>query len=169
MPQESFRSRSGMNRRTALSGVGAGAAALGLGHLNRTAAQEATPDAMAAHPMVGAWMAETPGGLALVTFAADGSVVMALQPTQSGPMGIASVSSAVGTWEPVSARGIHFTVVQILSDANGKFIGTVTVDGYPEASEDGQTLRDTGAPGTVTRSEERRVGKECRSRWSPYH
>ena len=23
--------------------------------------------------------------------------------------------------------------------------------------------------GAVTRSEERRVGKECRSRWSPYH
>ena len=23
--------------------------------------------------------------------------------------------------------------------------------------------------GKVTRSEERRVGKECRSRWSPYH
>jgi len=23
--------------------------------------------------------------------------------------------------------------------------------------------------GTVDRSEERRVGKECRSRWSPYH
>ena len=26
---------------------------------------------------------------------------------------------------------------------------------------------DNGRPGT--RSEERRVGKECRSRWSPYH
>src|SRR2546430_9822178 len=24
-------------------------------------------------------------------------------------------------------------------------------------------------PGRVSRSEERRVGKECRSRWSPYH
>ena len=24
-------------------------------------------------------------------------------------------------------------------------------------------------PEKVTRSEERRVGKECRSRWSPYH
>ena len=24
-------------------------------------------------------------------------------------------------------------------------------------------------PGTAARSEERRVGKECRSRWSPYH
>ena len=23
--------------------------------------------------------------------------------------------------------------------------------------------------GTTSRSEERRVGKECRSRWSPYH
>ena len=23
--------------------------------------------------------------------------------------------------------------------------------------------------GTIVRSEERRVGKECRSRWSPYH
>jgi hypothetical protein len=115
-----------------------------------TAAQDATPTDLASHPMVGTWMAETPGGLALSTIAADGSVVMALQPTTTGPQGTAFVSSAVGTWEPVSARGIHFTVVQILSDANGKFIGTVTVDGYPEASADGQTLRDTGAPGTVT-------------------
>ena len=26
-----------------------------------------------------------------------------------------------------------------------------------------------GVPHVLTRSEERRVGKECRSRWSPYH
>ena len=26
-----------------------------------------------------------------------------------------------------------------------------------------------GGGGSLTRSEERRVGKECRSRWSPYH
>ena len=40
-----------------------------------------------------------------------------------------------------------------------------------------QEMADTGAtynPGepplmTASRSEERRVGKECRSRWSPYH
>ena len=38
-----------------------------------------------------------------------------------------------------------------------------------------QVLRDIDfsvSPGDVTciiRSEERRVGKECRSRWSPYH
>ena len=27
----------------------------------------------------------------------------------------------------------------------------------------------SGRPGLQMRSEERRVGKECRSRWSPYH
>src|SRR5260221_5674859 len=33
---------------------------------------------------------------------------------------------------------------------------------YPTASEEGRWSRQG-------RSEERRVGKECRSRWSPYH
>ena len=31
------------------------------------------------------------------------------------------------------------------------------------------TFSDTLAGATGMRSEERRVGKECRSRWSPYH
>ena len=31
------------------------------------------------------------------------------------------------------------------------------------------TVTNDHNPGGVTRSEERRVGKECRSRWSPYH
>src|ERR1051326_3899049 len=37
---------------------------------------------------------------------------------------------------------------------------------------DGETARaciQAGAQFVVSRSEERRVGKECRSRWSPYH
>jgi len=33
---------------------------------------------------------------------------------------------------------------------------------------DGWELKDVGAV-AADRSEERRVGKECRSRWSPYH
>jgi len=33
-----------------------------------------------------------------------------------------------------------------------------------------KTLAVRGAPAIgIARSEERRVGKECRSRWSPYH
>ena len=31
------------------------------------------------------------------------------------------------------------------------------------------TIMTDPATADVTRSEERRVGKECRSRWSPYH
>ena len=32
-----------------------------------------------------------------------------------------------------------------------------------------KTAEELGAQAAHTRSEERRVGKECRSRWSPYH
>ena len=32
-----------------------------------------------------------------------------------------------------------------------------------------ELLFTSGTTGALTRSEERRVGKECRSRWSPYH
>ena len=37
----------------------------------------------------------------------------------------------------------------------------------PEDCVRREVLEETGL--TLTRSEERRVGKECRSRWSPYH
>src|SRR5947209_17611257 len=44
--------------------------------------------------------------------------------------------------------------------------------GPPDGAEEGQLLLyssgTTGRPKGI-RSEERRVGKECRSRWSPYH
>ena len=33
----------------------------------------------------------------------------------------------------------------------------------------GVILPELIVTGTAIRSEERRVGKECRSRWSPYH
>ena len=33
----------------------------------------------------------------------------------------------------------------------------------------GDTLSHSALLGVTMRSEERRVGKECRSRWSPYH
>src|SRR5256885_17246018 len=36
-------------------------------------------------------------------------------------------------------------------------------------SQAGAALDDAGITAQIKRSEERRVGKECRSRWSPYH
>ena len=51
-----------------------------------------------------------------------------------------------------------FTYTVDDTDGDTSNVGTVTV-----------TVTDPGAPLTVARSEERRVGTECRSRWSPYH
>src|SRR6266511_2414597 len=39
----------------------------------------------------------------------------------------------------------------------------------PSEREARAPSRDPGATKRAVRSEERRVGKECRSRWSPYH
>ena len=53
------------------------------------------------------------------------------------------------------------------------FYGCITMDGYLADSQHRidwlhqlGSVEDTGYD---DRSEERRVGKECRSRWSPYH
>ena len=52
----------------------------------------------------------------------------------------------------------------------------ITGDGQPCVARAGEQLIDKHTDGAYTvlnfevgRSEERRVGKECRSRWSPYH
>src|SRR2546430_8420209 len=45
-------------------------------------------------------------------------------------------------------------------------VRTVTLQHRPR---DLDLLLDEGEQARVLRSEERRVGKECRSRWSPYH
>src|SRR5258708_31710832 len=77
----------------------------------------------------------------------------------------ASATSTVDSWDFVSSTGV-FT-----APATGKFV--VTVNGSPvTVSGVGFKRRPLYAPLAVRildRSEERRVGKECRSRWSPYH
>jgi hypothetical protein len=142
MHDESLSSTSNLSRRAALGGVGAAAAALSLGHLQRAAAQDATPDAMANHPIVGAWMVTTPAGPSLAVFFADGINIQGLPATQASPLGVTFVGPQVGTWEPTGPRSVHFTGVQWHSDATGTLVATVTIDGYPTVSADGQTLLD---------------------------
>src|SRR2546422_7044315 len=62
---------------------------------------------------------------------------------------------------------------------NGKVAKDITLEGATERYFDIMNLKiadgraftpqESKAGTTVVRSEERRVGKECRSRWSPYH
>jgi hypothetical protein len=113
-------------------------------------AEEATPVALANHPAVGAWNSMTPGGPAIGIFFPDGTNLVTLPATQAGPQGMSFVSTQAGRWEPISERRIHFTSVQFHSDANGVYTGSVTVDGYPEVSEDGLTLIDDQSLVVVT-------------------
>lgn len=148
---------SAFSRRMALGSAGAFAAFLGAGtHLGRAAQQEAAVD-FSGHPMAGTWLAmanpplaEDPQIPVPSLLAADGTVLLMFPITQRGPQGPVFNTAAVGTWEPDGERRAHFTAVQSLSDAAGAFLGTVTVDGYPEASEDGLTFVDDGAMVIVT-------------------
>ena len=152
------RSDASVSRRTALAGLGAGGLGLALAARRvEAAAQDAAADALAGHPLTGTWLAkanpplpEDPQVTGPAHFGADGSVLLMFPLTQAGPQGVVFNTAYVGIWEADSDRRGHFTAVQMLSDANGTFLGTVTVDGYPEVSEDGQTLIDDGSRVMVT-------------------
>ena len=129
-----------ISRRAALAGLGAGGIGLALADVPVAAAQDA--DAMATHPIIGVWNVKAPPGPSLAVFLADGTNIQAVAATQAGPDGVVFVSTQVGSWEPVSERGVHFTGVQLHSDADGNLVGTVEIDAYPVVSEDGQSLLD---------------------------
>jgi hypothetical protein len=55
-----------------------------------------------------------------------------------------------GVWEPDGARGIHITFTATTYDTTGAVTGTLTVDGYPVANEDGESFWDDGTRAVVT-------------------
>ena len=60
----------------------------------------------------------------------------------------------------------------VLDVASGNVKARIPVGKEPEGvrvSPDGRWVLVTSESDNAVRSEERRVGKECRSRWSPYH
>ena len=63
-------------------------------------------------------------------------------------------------WSAVAVRAAKVDTVEVHSRKMGRAVRTIVIS--PEKTE------GKGAA-VVYRSEERRVGKECRSRWSPYH
>jgi hypothetical protein len=150
-------STSDMNRRAALGSAGAIAAVLSIGNrLDRAVAQDAAVD-LSGHPLAGMWMAmanpplpDDPQFPVPSLFAADGTVLLIFPTTQVGPQGVVFNSPIMGRWEADSDRRGHFTAVQLQTDANGALVGSVTIDGYPEVNEDGQTFIDDGSRAVTT-------------------
>ena len=67
--------------------------------------------------------------------------------------------------DSLEAHNIHYKAFERDHD---RFVEART-EGYPVAFGDLSDLRLADTVNMSRRSEERRVGKECRSRWSPYH
>ena len=74
--------------------------------------------------------------------------------------------------EPTELKGHTALIYHLAFSPDGKLLATAGFDNVVKLWEwpSGKEVRTlTGHTGPVYRSEERRVGKECRSRWSPYH
>ena len=56
-----------------------------------------------------------------------------------------------------------------IKDLHASINGKEILKGINLTIRDGEVHALMGQNGAGKRSEERRVGKECRSRWSPYH
>ena len=68
------------------------------------------------------------------------------------------------SWTMADAKELQDLPDEVEDKLNGTLLGSAmkNVSYYMD-------MQATKTSGTNVRSEERRVGKECRSRWSPYH
>ena len=75
--------------------------------------------------------------------------------------------------EPELVRGILETELANMDDRHRKVSGffdyMAAMGGNEKTAKDIENLLGEKKEAQESRSEERRVGKECRSRWSPYH
>ena len=62
-----------------------------------------------------------------------------------------------------------FAFAYTITITNRGTVGTQLISRHWIIQDDTGERREVKGLGVLCRSEERRVGKECRSRWSPYH
>src|SRR3712207_8880910 len=95
------------------------------------------------------------GNKALRAFARQGYTVLAINPNETEVEGYRTYPSVLDVPEPIDMATMYVQPdvgVRVVEELAKKQVGEVWLN-----------------PGADDRSEERRVGKECRSRWSPYH
>jgi hypothetical protein len=140
-----------MRRRSVLASAVTGALASAFAVGPTSMAQEATPTALAGHPLVGTWAVMTTGGLVPQTHGSDGSFIAAFPPSYLDPaLGLAYQKGAhggsgLGRWESTGERTGRFTFLQARSNSRGDSVGTFQLAADLEVSEDGQTWTGTGS------------------------
>jgi hypothetical protein len=60
------------------------------------------------------------------------------------------LSPLLGVWESIGECSGNFTAVPALPDATGTYIGSLTIDGYLDVSDDGQSFIDDVPEMTLT-------------------
>lgn len=150
-------SNDAVSRRATLAAMAGGGLALALSTANQAATARSAPVDHTGHPLTGMWLAMVPPSSpddppfpAPSWFGADGLVVLSFPMSFAGQGGVEFQSAWLGTWEPHDETTGHFTAVQTLSSIDGAFLGSVTTDGYPRVSDDGQAFIDDGSLVTVT-------------------
>jgi hypothetical protein len=141
-----------MRRRSVLVSGLTGAFASAFAGGRTTMAQEATPGALADHPLAGTWAVMGTGGVVPQTHGADGSFIAAFPPNYVDPaLGLTFQGPGLGRWESTGARSGRFTLLQALSDSAGAYVGTFQLAADLEASEDGQTWSGTTTARAIVR------------------
>ena len=74
-----------------------------------------------------------------------------------------------GTPAAPFGRMLTAMITPMTADGAVDYDGAARLADYLVAEMRNDGLVISGTTGESPRSEERRVGKECRSRWSPYH
>ena len=75
------------------------------------------------------------------------------------------------TIEAVYASGLDSARLPQALELTSRMLGAAgaTLEIFDKSVQRHSAFHAVGVPTAARRSEERRVGKECRSRWSPYH
>ena len=137
-----------LSRRTALASLGAGGLGLALAARGHAAsAQDATPAAMAGHPIVGTWIfirdiTVTTEAPSVVVFTADGGL---LDPSQ----GVA------GVWKATGPRSAAWTLIPFLQEGAGGYVvirSTAEVDAGGNALAGPYSFTVVAPDGTVVAS-----------------
>ena len=75
----------------------------------------------------------------------------------------------LSVWQTGSGTQSNMNMNEVLANRASELLGGARGEGRLVHANDAVNLGQSSNDIFPTRSEERRVGKECRSRWSPYH